>query len=348
MKRAFLAVIMAGSSMAMFAQTTPTTNPTTSPTTSPTTNQSTTTNSTTNSTTDPMNTVTNSQMNSNGTYNAMINPSTSWEPGTSPSWGWNGYGIWNNSGNLNSNSNLNGSYNGSTTLNNNTMNNGTNVNGDLSSTGSYNAYGTTVAGLPMNVQMRFNQDFPSGMNNTYSWSQYGDWFHTQYRNAGRSMHYFYNTRGDGYALALPVIQTYVPEDIIDKALNKYGASLYSIGMVSGVDTGNVYQLGIIQNGQMHSEYLNDNGVTVANVWRTEENMGTAGSLNSTDANAAMGSQDNMNSSSSMSSSDMNSSMSTDTKTKSKTKIKNADGTETKIKVKDGKTKIKTSGTPSDL
>jgi hypothetical protein len=250
----------------------------------------------------------------NTTTNMQTNTSTSWEPGTSPYWGWNSYGIWNNGGNT-------------TTMNNATTMNSANMN----STGSYNAYGTAVAGLPMNVQTRFNQDFPMSVNNSYTWSQYGDWFHTQYRNGGRSLHYFYNQRGDGYALALPVIQTYVPEDIIDKALNKYGASLYSIAMVNAVDSGNTYQLGIIDRGQLRMEYLNDNGATVANVWRVEEVP--ADTMTTTDANAAMGTD--VNASSNMNATDANASSEKETKMKWK-----ENGVKTKIKTGDGKTKIK--------
>lgn len=154
------------------------------------------------------------------------------------------------------------------------------------------------------------------------------------------MHYFYNQRGDGYALALPVIQTYVPEDIIDKALNKYGSSLYSIGMVKAVDSGNTYQVGLIERGALRMEYLNETGATVANVWRTEE-MNTAGSLNTTDANAAMGTG-------TTGSTDMGTSTSTSTDMssgattgggESKVKVKE-NGVKTKIKSENGKVKIK--------
>jgi hypothetical protein len=271
-----------------------------------------------------MNTTTNSQVNSNTTADL----STSWEPGTSPYWGWNSYGIWNNGGVSNS-----------TTMNNSTnMNSGT-ASTNMSSTGSYSAYsGTAVSGLPMNVQSRFNQDFPMSVNNSFSWNQYGDWFHTQFRNQGRSMHYFYNTRGDGYALALPVIQTYVPEDVIDKALNKYGANLYSISMVTAADSGNTYQLGLIDRGQLRMVYLNDNGATVNNVWRVEMD-----SMSTTDANAAMGTQSDLNStgttsdmSTSTSTSDMNTS---GDQSQSKMKVKE-NGVKTKIKSEDGKVKIK--------
>ena len=319
MKRTFLAMLMAGSSMAMFAQTTPTTPTTTptNPTTSPTT--PTTTEPTTTSPTDPTNTTTNSQIN---TTTNSADMSTSWEPGTSPYWGWNSYGIW-NSGTTNN-----------TTMNNTTnMNNGT-TNANMSSTGSYSAYsGTAVSGLPMNVQSRFNQDFPMSANNTYSWSQYGDWFHTQYMSKGRSMHYFYNSRGDGYALALPVIQTYVPEDIIDKALNKYGANLYSIAMVTAADSGNTYQLGLIDRGQLRMVYLNDAGTTVQNVWRVED---TTGDMNATDANAEMGTQSSTTTSDMSTTTDVNANNeSQDSKIKYK-----ENGVKTKIKSGDGKVKIK--------
>jgi hypothetical protein len=142
------------------------------------------------------------------------------------------------------------------------------------------------------------------------------------------MQYFYNQKGDGYALALPVIQTYVPEDIIDKALNKYGATLYSISMVRAVDTGNVYQLGIIERGQLRTEYLNDAGATVANVWRVDD-MNTAGSMSTTDANAAMDGNMSNATHSNMSSADK----------EAKMKWKE-NGTKTKIKSEDGKVKIK--------
>jgi hypothetical protein len=156
------------------------------------------------------------------------------------------------------------------------------------------------------------------------------------------MHYYYDMRGNGYALALPVIQTYVPEDIIDKALQKYGSSLYSISMVKSAEGNNAYQLGLIERGQVRNEYLNEDGSSVTSIWRTEEMTNAA--LNNADSSAAL--QSNSNSASSATD-DMNANM--DAATKTKTKIKYADGTQTKIKVKNGKTKVKTKGAPdSDM
>lgn len=279
--------------------------------------------------------------------------------------------------------------NGST-MNNTSSMSGSTVNGSMTSNGSYNASsyntysGTSVASLPANVQMSFGKDFPTAAGNQYSWNQYGDWFSTYYTSKGRLTQYFYDQRGNGYSLSLPVIQTYVPEDIIDKALQKYGAHLYSISMVKTAEGKDAYQLGLIDRGQFHNEYLNEDGSSVASVWRVDEM-----NMNSSSTNAAMGDQSvngstdmNMNAadtgtnpngkhqagknSSSNSSTSTNANSSTDTQTttgnndangstmssgstssKSKTKIQNSDGTETKIKSTDNKTKIKTKGTPNN-
>ncbi|HET7897888.1 MAG TPA: hypothetical protein VFL47_09470, partial [Flavisolibacter sp.] len=218
--------------------------------------------------------------------------------------------------------------------------------------------GVAVPYLPANVQMRFSQDFPNTTNQQMTWNQYGDWFHTYYMGNGRLTQYFYDQRGNGYSLALPVIETYVPEDIIEKALNKYGANLYSIGMVKTPDSANAYQVGLIRGGQIYIDRLDENGATVANSWRTEA---TDSTMMSTQSNAAMGTNDNWNNQSNMnnnvnstqSATDINTQSNTDVngqsadQGKTKIKIKNADGSETKIKTKDGETKVKTDPAKKD-
>lgn len=360
MKRTLLAIVMAGSGATLFAQTTPTTptQPTSPTTTQPTTTSPTSTSptSTTNpamtspsntypsttaptgtypansSTTNPVNANQNSSL--NGTLPA--NGSASWAPGTSPYWGWNSYGIWNNGSNVNTNvnstSNPNTSVNASTDLQgtgNNTMHTDAATNTDLNSAGSYQAYsGTAVTALPYHVQQNFGKDFPSTMGNQYSWNQYGDWFSTQYTSNGRLMQYFYDERGRGYALSLPVIQTYVPEDVVDKALQKYGSHLYSIGTIKTGEGKSAYQIGLLDRGQLHNEYLNEDGSAVAGVWRVEE-------LTSTTENAAMdGATAEPVTNETMAYQDT-------TMKKHKMKTHNSDGTRTKTKMKGNKMKTKT-------
>lgn len=343
MKKTFLALLMAGGALTVVAQTTGT-------------NQ-TTTNQTMGTTTNTMGTT-----NNINTWNGVSANSTSWTPDRDPSWGWNNYGVWNGSANWNANSNnpygnnttAYGTSGTNTNMSGNTMNNNMNGNtnwnnqngtamnadGSMNSTRSYSAYGTAVPYLPQNVQMRFNEDHPMSVNNTYSWNQYGDWFHTYHNNNGRLMQYFYDSRGSGYALALPVLQTYVPENIINSALNKYGSNLYSIGMVKTNNGNSTYQIGLIDRGQISMHYLDENGVTVNDVWRTE-NM-NSGSMTSTQSNAAMGADGHMNHQNMQhhNSSMMNDQGQSKEVKDAKIKLEYADGTETKIKTEKGKTKVK--------
>jgi hypothetical protein len=280
----------------------------------------------------------------NGTWNGVSStPSTSWSPERDPSWGWNNHGVWN--GGSNTNTGANASMNASASGVNGSANmNGTGVNGNASmttdgsmnSTGSYSAYGTAIPSLPANVQNRFSQDFPAGASTSYKWNQYGDWFHTYQMNNGRLIQYFYDQRGSGYSLALPVLQSYVPENIVNSALQKYGSSLYSISMVKTNGGNEAYQVGLLQRGQMQMQYLDENGATVSDVWRTEEVDST---MQSTQSNAAMNDGSMNSGTNNTQSSDMNTQ--SNNGTNSGMKQENADGSDMKMKSKDGKTKGKT-------
>lgn len=310
MKKTFLAMLLAGSSMMVFAQ-----------------------NTQTGSSNQQTNNTTQATMSNTSSNNANWSGSTSWAPETSPYWGWSSYEVWYgrpSANNMSTNPGMNSTNNMASS-------------GSLNSSSNYAAYGVAVPYLPANVQMRFNQDFPSGVNNTYSWNQYGDWFHTYNLGNGRLTQYFYDARGNGYSLALPVIATYVPENIIEKALNKYGSNLYSVAMIKTADGNDAYQVGLIRGGQMTTQYLDENGASVQEVWRTDD-MNNSGSMNTTQSNAAMDNTSSM-SNSNYNSTDANSN-SADVKLKQKDgetkwKVKNADGSKTKIKIEDGKTKIKT-------
>ena len=261
----------------------------------------------------------------NSTYNMRNGTrmnSTSWAPEKDPSWGWNNYGVWgsdanwNANGNAMNNANMNGTatmngtanMNGTTNMNSSgimdsqNMNNNTNAgttnwnnqntataDGAMNSNSAYSAYGTAVPYLPSNVQTRFGQDYPMTTGRSYSWNQYGDWYHTHMMDNGRSTQYFYDTKGNGYSLALPVLLTYVPENIVTSALNKFGADLYSISLVKTNDGKDNYMVKLLDRGQVSMHYMDESGVSVNDVWRTDD----YGTMQSTQSNAAM-SDDSMN------------------------------------------------------
>ena len=293
MKKTFLAMLMAGSSMALFAQTTPT-NPTTPPT--------------------PTNPAT-----TNPTMN-----NTTWNNGTPTNLGWSNYGIWNNN-------NATGNMNATTgnNMNNGTMNNGTMNNGTMNSTGNYNAYTPMMnVTIPYSVQTNYGKEYPMAASSNGSWSQYGDWFYTTYMSNNRYSQIYYDQRGNGYSLALPVLTTYVPENIVTMALQKYGSNLYSITMMKSADGKETYQINLLDRGQPKMEWLDETGATALNVYRTED---MSGSMNASSTNAAMDAQTNMSTTAD----------GTTTATSETDKSAMEKETKTKIKTKDGKVKIKT-------
>lgn len=165
--------------------------------------------------------------------------------------------------------------------------------GAMQSTSDYNAYGTPNVALPDNVNMSYQKAYPSygTMNNT--WTQYGDWFYSSYMGNGRLTQIFYDNRGNGYTVSLPVLMTYVPENIVDQAIKRYGTALYSVTAVkTGDGTRESYLINLIDRGQSRMEYVGDDGAAVTEVWRMDPPAtdSAAGTMTATDANAAMGNE----------------------------------------------------------
>lgn len=215
----------------------------------------------------------------------------------------------------------------STTSMNNTMDNNSII---LLSTGDYSAYSA-----PSNVQLYFNRDYPM-VNTTVNWMPVGDYWRATYNNNGRYSHVFYTSNGDHYLVNLPVTASYVPDDIITASATTHPGTVYDINTLKAWDGSNVYQIRYIENGTVTSQFIDDNGNTVTDYWRTEDMQKKMDERHMQMMQMHMQDTDmkNMN----MNGMDMNGSKI------EKMKIKN-DGKETKIKTeyKDGKetkTKVK--------
>jgi hypothetical protein len=199
------------------------------------------------------------------------------------------------------------------------------------STGTYNAYG-----VPDYVIWDLRNDYPDATD--IMWQQgTTDWYHGYFLRNGRYTNMYYSTdpyynvqyypeRVTGVSVALPVLQTYVPDDVVNTAVNMYKQNLYDITAMKGSDRQDIYQVRILENGQVRSVYMDPSGASVTDIyWKEPEmNMNMQNNLTTTDANAAMD----------------NSNMNTNTKTKTKTIY--SDGTKVIQKTKNGKTKVKTS------
>ena len=179
----------------------------------------------------------------------------------------------NNMNNTQSNPTLNNNnmnpVNGNTnsTLNNgnvNTLNEPMN-NATLSTTTNSAAYSVMV---PSSVQTSFQAAYPAA--GSVIWSQSGDWYRARYMENGKIMESSYREDGKAFTrVASPQLRTYVPEEVVNAAMNMYGVNVYAIAQAKGSE-GDVYNVTIIENGQARTEWMNADGSTVGSPYRTEE------------------------------------------------------------------------------
>jgi len=233
----------------------------------------------------------------------------------------------------NSNTTTNQQMNSSTNLNSNTYNTSDQM---YNTNASYNAYG-----IPNYVQMNFQTRYPNVTNLTWM-APTADWYHAYFPLDSRYTHVYYSTdpyydvayypeRVTGYTLSLPVLQTWVPDDVISTATNLYKQNLYDITALKGSNKQDIYQVRVMDNGELKTIWMDANGTAVTDYWRTEDQMNMN---NTTDMNSATSTDTNAA---------MNGNSTDNTNVKTKTKTKMSDGSEIKTKTKNGKTKTKVSG-----
>ncbi|RYZ21787.1 MAG: hypothetical protein EOO16_11680 [Chitinophagaceae bacterium] len=347
MKKSILALVaLFGTGAMCWAQNTPTsTNTTTTNSTSTSTSTSTptSTNTSTNTGTDLNGTTPNNGTNSTNTTNSVNGTTPMGATGTGNTASPVNPGNSNTTGTLQSSAATGTDYN---TLQ-NTPTGNTQV--TMQSTGNYAAYGT-AANVPSNLQTSLQTTYPSAFSPT--WEQRGDWYRASFNNMNRNMQVYYAPNGDNYSVALPVVQSFVPEEVVTKALGMYGNNVYSINRVRGANGLDNYQVTIIENGMSRTEFIGEDGAAVAavDVFRSDmTDMGTMNNSSSNAANADMNSSTNMSTgtdgtmnNSNMSTTDQGNMTSpvTDPNVKYKHKVKTDDGKEMKIKTKNGKTKVK--------
>ena len=92
-----------------------------------------------------------------------------------------------------------------------------------------------------------------------------EWWYSGYKvNDNRITYVYYSmqpyyllrNREFYYNVALPVMNTYVPETGITTAINSYGASLYSITMIRASNNEMVYQVCLLENGIIRTVWMN--------------------------------------------------------------------------------------------
>ncbi|MGB8194780.1 MAG: hypothetical protein WCF67_22795 [Chitinophagaceae bacterium] len=149
--------------------------------------------------------------------------------------------------------------------------------GRLRTTTNNAAYSVSV---PSTIQTTFTTAYPAAGTNVV-WSQSGDWYRARYRENGQLMEASY--REDGKTLtrtASPILRTYVPEEIVNKAIDMYGVNVYAISGGKGTEGQDVYHVTVIEGGQSRTEWMNADGSAVTSPYRTEPDA----SMQSTDNN----------------------------------------------------------------
>jgi hypothetical protein len=268
-------------------------------------------------------------------------------------------------------------YNSNVTSSTDSMGVNNNMNNNMNSTTSsnaYNAYGTTSVTIPYRAQMNLQKDYPMVTSNNISWTQQGEWYHGTYMNNGRYSHIYYDDRGNTWTVSMPVIQSYVPDDIVNKATTMFGPMIYDVTTLKGDSAhSTIYQIRTIENGQVKAQWIGEDGSSIMDPFRSDVNTSTNaamdnGNMNNIDSNnmnrnnmnmdssnmnmnnvdSTMHNMDNMNNMDSTGH-NMNMNNNTDSIMNNKVSIdstmKNAEGTKVKIKTetsdgKETKTKIK--------
>ncbi len=281
MKKTLIALLLVGSSTALFAQDTQ--NTTNSSNTNTTTNSSTTTDNSTNSTTAPETNSTNNTPNPDASTNTRPDVNT----------------------NTNAQPNINSTIDEKAEMN--TITNEMRTSSSANSA-EYNAYGTLAVDVPSTVRYSFQKENPMVTN--------AQWYHTptgqlrvMYKdnnNQDKDVYYF-GSSAQSYTVSLPVMQSFTSEDIVTKAKSMFGLSVYDINRVKAANNEYVYHVRLLNNGQVKSVWISEQGTEVAatDVFRTAdvantdviEETNTSNGTNNTTNNAPTSTDANMNSNS---------------------------------------------------
>ena len=120
---------------------------------------------------------------------------------------------------------------------------------------------------PTIIRENFKTNYPTVT--TATWMPVtNDWWYATYKENNRIVRVYYNTqpwymmRGESFKASFPVLNTFVPDQVILNAINTYGNNLYSI--TQRLSTGNeeAYHVTIIKNGVSEVILMNRQGVVV--------------------------------------------------------------------------------------
>src|SRR6187200_188904 len=124
------------------------------------------------------------------------------------------------------------------------------------------------AQVPVTIKTNFTASYPTAT--TVTWMPMtSDWWYATYKtDNNRIVRVYYNTqpwymmRGESFKASLPVLNTFVPDQVILNAINTYGNNLYSITQRLSAGNEESYHVTVIKNGVSEVILMNKQGVVV--------------------------------------------------------------------------------------
>jgi len=121
--------------------------------------------------------------------------------------------------------------------------------------------------VPTVIRENFQASYPTVT--TATWMPVtNDWWYATYKENNRIVRVYYNTqpwymmRGESFKASLPVLNTFVPDQVILNAINTYGNDLYSITQKLSAGNEESYHVTVIKNGVSEVILMNRQGVVV--------------------------------------------------------------------------------------
>lgn len=122
--------------------------------------------------------------------------------------------------------------------------------------------------VPTVIRENFQASYPTVT--TATWMPVNnDWWYATYKENNRIVRVYYNTqpwymmRGESFKASLPVLNTFVPDQVIINAINTYGNDLYSITKNLSAGDEESYHVTVIKHGISEVILMDRQGVVVA-------------------------------------------------------------------------------------
>ena len=121
--------------------------------------------------------------------------------------------------------------------------------------------------VPSPIRVNFETEYPGVT--AVVWEPAGETWHVTYKGDNRINHVYYSTQlwyiehPMSYRFALPVNNTYVPDEVAVAAVNLYGNNLYSFTKMKSVNDAEVYMVTTLENSTTKSTWLDAQGVVVS-------------------------------------------------------------------------------------